>query len=44
MIYLVTNQLSMFKSDKYQIISVKEALNMLEPLKECELDTETMGF
>ena len=44
MIYLVTKQQQLFKSDKYQVISSTAALAILEPLKEVECDTETKGL
>ena len=43
MIYLITTQL-LPESQKYQIIGIHEALQMLEPLQKVGLDTETMGF
>lgn len=43
MIYLVTTQI-LPPSDKFEIISPAGALNLLDPLKEVGLDTETMGF
>lgn len=44
MIYLVSKQQSLFNSDKYQTISLEEAFNILNPLKEVQFDTETEGL
>lgn len=44
MIYLVSNNQRLFNSDKYEIISFKEALDLLSSLKEIQLDTETSGL
>lgn len=44
MIYLVTKQQSLWASDRYKVISVEEALELLAPLSVVELDTETMGL
>lgn len=44
MIYLVSNTQSLFKSEHYKTIPFEEALNLLTPLKEVQLDTETMGL
>lgn len=44
MIYLVTNQQFLWQSDKYKVIDYLHALELLEPLEEVELDTETMGL
>ena len=44
MIYLVTNQLSLFPSNIYTIITVEESLKLLEPLTIVGLDTETEGL
>lgn len=44
MIYLVTNQLSLFPSNIYTIITVEESLKLLEPLTTVGLDTETEGL
>ena len=44
MIYLVTNQLSLFDNDTYKIISVEESLRLLDSLTIVGLDTETEGF
>lgn len=44
MIYLVSKNRSLFESDKYSNISFKEAMEILYPLKEVQLDTETMGL
>ena len=43
MIYVVTQQI-LPESSRYRIISPKEALKLLEPLKKVGLDTETRGF
>jgi len=44
MIYLVTANQKLFEDDSYKTISVKESLELLEPLKVVGLDTETMGL
>lgn len=44
MIYLVSKQQSLFNSDKYQTISLEEAFNILNPLKEVQFDSETEGL
>ena len=44
MIYLVTNQLSLFDNDTYKIISVEESLRLLDSLTIVGLDTETKGI
>ena len=44
MIYLVSNNQRLFNSDKYEIISFKEALDLLSSLKEIQLDSETSGL
>jgi len=44
MIYLISGQQSLFKSDKYKVISAEKALEMLEPLQIVQCDTETMGL
>ena len=44
MVYLVTKQKSLWESQRYKVISVEEALEILEPLEFPELDTETMGL
>ena len=44
MIYLVTNQRTLFESENYKIISVEESLRLLNPLTIVGLDTETQGF
>ena len=44
MIYLVTLNQELFDSDAYKIISVKESLEILEPLQIVGLDTETSGL
>lgn len=41
MIYLVTNQQELFSNDSYKIISVEESLEILGPLRQVGLDTET---
>lgn len=43
MIYVVTQQI-LPESNRYHIISPKEALKLLEPLRKVGLDTETRGF
>lgn len=44
MIYLVSNQKTLFKSENYKVIGVKESLELLNPLTIVGLDTETQGF
>lgn len=44
MIYLISGQQSLFKSNKYKVISSEEALKLLEPLRIVQCDTETMGL
>ena len=44
MIYLVTGQRTLFKSETYKVISVEESLRLLNPLTIVGLDTETQGF
>lgn len=45
MIYYVTGQRRLFDiSDKYKCISVKESLDILNPLNVVSLDTETIGI
>lgn len=44
MIYLVTNQRTLFESEIYKIISVEESLRLLNPLTVVGLDTETKGI
>lgn len=42
-IYVVTQQI-LPESDKYQVITIQESLDKLEPLELVGLDTETSGF
>ena len=44
MIYLVSNQKTLFESENYKVIGVKESLELLNPLTIVGLDTETQGF
>ena len=44
MLYLVSNQSSLFTFEKYQIITVSEAIDILRPYDELGLDTETTGL
>ena len=44
MIYLISNQKSLFKSNLYKEISFEQAKNNLEQLKVIQVDTETMGL
>ena len=44
MIYLVTNQLSLFDNETYKIISVEESLRLRDSLTIVGLDTETKGI
>ena len=43
MIYLVTNQQELFGRSDYQVISAKEALDMIKDWNVIQLDTETTG-
>lgn len=44
MVYLVSKNKTLFKSNLYKAISFAQALDILLPLKEVQLDTETMGL
>lgn len=44
MVYLVSRNRNLFRPEKYQQIEFAEAMQMLNPLKEVQLDTETMGL
>lgn len=44
MIYLVTNQNSMFNPQFFKIISLEEGINLIKNLDEISLDTETTGL
>ena len=44
MIYLVTTNQELFKSDSYTIISKEEAFSKIDQCGLIELDTETTGF
>lgn len=44
MIYLVSRNKNLFNPEKYQEASFEEAIKILEPLKEVQLDTETQGL
>lgn len=44
MIYLVSKNKSLFKSQNYSYITTEGAIKLLLPLKECQLDTETTGL
>lgn len=43
-IYLVTGRNNLFKSDLYEVVNVRDSLDILDPLKNVGLDTETGGF
>ena len=43
MIYLVTGNLQLFKSDEYSLISLEESLNKLSTWKMFQFDSETTG-
>lgn len=43
MIYLVSNQQELFKSDEYTTINLEESLEIIKDWKMCQLDTETSG-
>lgn len=44
MIYLVSHNKSLFKTDKYVEATIEQAMSVLLPLKLCQLDTETKGL
>lgn len=44
MIYLVSRNKSLFKTDKYIEATIERAMSVLLPLKLCQLDTETKGL
>lgn len=44
MIYLVSKNRRLFESELYKTISFDKALNILLPLKEVQIDSETMGL
>lgn len=44
MIYLVSHNKSLFKTDKYIEATIEQAMSILLPLKLCQLDTETKGL
>lgn len=44
MIYLVTNQIQLFDSNLFQIVSLEKGLDLLEGHTELGLDTETQGL
>ena len=44
MIYLVSRNKSLFRSSKYSEIPFNGAMEILSPLKEVQLDTETQGL
>lgn len=44
MVYLVSKNKALFESPSYETISFREAMTMLDPLKEVQLDSETMGL
>lgn len=44
MVYLVSKNKALFESELYKTISFSEALTILLPLKEVQIDTETMGL
>lgn len=44
MIYLVTRQIFLFDSSLFNIISLEEGIDLLRPLEEIALDTETEGL
>jgi len=43
MIYLVTRQIFLFDSSLFNIIELNEGIDLLRPLEEIALDTETEG-
>lgn len=44
MVYLVTNQAYLFDSEAFKIISLEEGVDLLLPLEELSIDTETEGL
>lgn len=44
MVYLVSRNRTLFKSELYKTISFKEAFTILLPLKEVQIDSETKGL
>lgn len=44
MVYLVSKNRALFESELYKTISFNQALTMLFPLKEVQVDSETMGL
>lgn len=44
MIYLVSHNKNLFKTDKYVEATIEQAMSVLLPLKLCQLDTETKGL
>lgn len=44
MIFLVSGNKTLFGSSKYKEINFNEAMELLLPLKFCQLDTETSGL
>lgn len=44
MVYLVSKNRALFESELYKTISFDQALTMLFPLKEVQVDSETMGL
>ena len=44
MIYLVSHNKNLFKTDKYTEATMEQAMSVLLPLKLCQLDSETQGL
>jgi DNA polymerase-1 len=44
MIYLVSKNKRLYSPEKYQQIPFEEAMQILQPLKEVQIDTETLGL
>lgn len=44
MIYLVSHNKNLFRTDKYVEATIEQAMSVLLPLKLCQLDTETKGL
>lgn len=44
MIYLVSNQRSLFETDAYKELSLSDAIDMIMPHSWVEYDSETAGF
>ena len=43
MVYLVSQNKTLFESALYKMVSFEEALTMVFPVKEVQIDSETVG-